>query len=774
MRAVLFGVFFLSGFAALLYQVVWQRVLAIFSGADVYAVTVIVAAFMAGLGVGNLVGGYLADRLTAGRQVLLFAAAELAIALFAWVSLPLYYDVLYLRLGWLAASPPLLAGVLVLSLLWPTFFMGLSLPLLARGLTARAAAAPAVIGWLYAVNTLGAAVGAAVTTWIFSSKLGFETTVLVGGAINVLCAVGALAAYRAQRSSAPAAPRDDAGTGAAGGALADQLTASGLALPSAAWFAIYALSGFVALGLEIVWFRFLGVMLKSNSFTFGHMLSVFLTGLAVGTALGILHARRSTNPARDFLILQAAIGGYAALSLALLTASLGWFPPVDWLWRYLGGYAELEIAEAFAFALTLLAGQPLDPEVRRAGMLFIRLYLIMPALVIGPPTLLMGLSFPLLQRVVQRDLARLGRRVGFLQTANIAGSMAGTMLTGWLFLPTLGTAGTVRLLLAASALFLLLAAARSTHRAAAVGLAVLLAALVPGQARLWAQLHGAPIDHVLAAEDGSGVSALVGTTRDEVIVFANGLGQGHIPFDDTHVALGLLPVMLHPAPRDIALVGLGSAGTLFGAAGRDTTTSITCIEIVGAQHVPLRALHRRDQYAGLDFLYGDSRIRYVVGDGRAVLRFERRAYDLIEADALRPTSAYSGNLYSREYFELLRAHLKPGGYAVTWAPTARTSRTFISVFPHVLGIEPFGEFQILIGSDAPIAWDEATLRTRLSAPAPRAHFAAGGVDVDVMLRAFAAAERFVVGPELDRARLFDLNGDLFPRDEYLVPDSTER
>jgi predicted membrane-bound spermidine synthase len=125
---LVFAVFFASGFAALLYQVIWQRVLVIFSGADVYAATLIVAAFMAGLGLGSLGGGYLADRVDRLRSVKLFGLAELLIALFGFFSTTLYYDVLYQRFGHLPIPAVVLGLILFLSLLWPTLLMGASLP----------------------------------------------------------------------------------------------------------------------------------------------------------------------------------------------------------------------------------------------------------------------------------------------------------------------------------------------------------------------------------------------------------------------------------------------------------------------------------------------------------------------------------------------------------------------------------------------------------------------------------------------------------------------
>ena len=130
-------VFFVSGFAALLYQVIWQRLLGIFSGTDVYSATIIVAAFMAGLGIGHLAGGHAADRVSRRASLVLFGVAEIAIAVFAVFSTSLYYDLLYRRLGGLQLRPETTAIVLFGGLLWPTAFMGASLPLLARAMTDR-------------------------------------------------------------------------------------------------------------------------------------------------------------------------------------------------------------------------------------------------------------------------------------------------------------------------------------------------------------------------------------------------------------------------------------------------------------------------------------------------------------------------------------------------------------------------------------------------------------------------------------------------------------
>ncbi|MBF8301603.1 MAG: spermine synthase, partial [Acidobacteria bacterium] len=171
-------VFFSSGFAALLYQVIWQRMLAIFSGADVYSATVIVAAFMGGLGVGHVSGGHVADRVSRRTSLILFGVAEVAIAAFGVLSAAFYYGFLYQRLGPLPIAQEAMPVILFGSLLWPTFFMGASLPLLARAMTDRLERG---------FNTLGAASGALVATWWLLPNFGLEGSLRVGAALNVAC-----------------------------------------------------------------------------------------------------------------------------------------------------------------------------------------------------------------------------------------------------------------------------------------------------------------------------------------------------------------------------------------------------------------------------------------------------------------------------------------------------------------------------------------------------------------------------------------------------------
>jgi hypothetical protein len=213
----------------------------------------------------------------------------------------------------------------------------------------------------------------------------------------------------------------------------------------------------------------------------------------------------------------------------------------------------------------------------------------------------------------------------------------------------------------------------------------------------------------------------------------------------------------------VAVIGLGSGDTVFGIGGRAETEEIDCIEIVASELAALKAHARRGEYPGLQRLLRDGRVRYHFTDGRSFLMRSGKRYDVIEADALWPECAYAGNLYSEEYFRLLRRRLNPGGYAVTWCPTPRVRDTFVRVFPHAVLIG-----STLIGSDTPIPLDPEAIRQRAGERFTAAHFTLGGVDIDGLIADALAPsiERFT--PESDRSGLTDVNTDLFPKDEYLA------
>jgi spermidine synthase len=725
--------FLLSGAAGLIYQVAWQRILALHSGVGIYSVAVIVAAFMAGLGVGSHLGGVLSLRLSARAAVRGFALVELGIGVFGALSCALYYDLLYLRGSWLY-SDLWRAGLLhFLGLFLPTCLMGMSLPLLVRGTVREASGAGRVVGTLYGINLLGASLGALVTPWFLIRYQGIRGAVLTAAALNVAAGLLALAAGRSTEDAADEAPGPPAAPPA-------------VSHPLPLWIGLYALSGFLALSLEVLWFRILELTVKATAFTFGTMLCYYLLGSAVGCFLAAPRVARLQHPLRVFLACQCVLLLYAGVAVVLLARLPPDMPVYDWFFRYWNENVGFKLGEIW------------DP-----GRLW-RLYGLFPALLYGPPTVLMGFSFPVLQRAVHDDPRTSGRKVGILQAANIAGCVAGSLLIGLGALQLVGTTGSLRLL---CGLGLLMAAAGlrwAARPALFAGFAAALVAVVaalPSQHDFWTRLHGSRSTATLVDEDASGVVAIVPNPRGPWRVFVSGKNNSQIPFGGMHTRLGAGPALVHPAPVDVAIIGLGSGDTAWSAGVRPETRSITVFEISGPQPRLLRRLAAGADVPALRAFLEDPRVRIVVADGRRALRFSDARYDVIEADALWPHVSGAGNLYSVEFFRECAARLKPGGIMCTWAPTPRIYASFSQVFPYVLGT---ASREVLIGSLSPLPDDTAVWEERLASPAVQAYLGAASAEPGRLLRRLIGLNR-----RGWRHTGLDTNHDLWPKDEFNAP-----
>jgi hypothetical protein len=514
--------------------------------------------------------------------------------------------------------------------------------------------------------------------------------------------------------------------------------------PLSLWLSLYALSGFVALSLEILWFRVLDVAVKSTAFTFGTVLAVYLLGSAVGALAAAPRVARLRRPLRAFLLAQCALVALAAVPLVVVVA----LPPdtrgLAWFVDYWAGYAFF----------------PLGHEADRTSI--VRLYVQLPLLLFFLPTVLMGASFPILQRAVHDDPATSGRKVGALQAANIAGCAAGSLLVGLVCLQHLGTPGTLRLLLGLGIVFALVGLRYYGGAFVAPALALLvLAAALPGPDRLWRRLHGVPARAPLVffEEDATSVVAL---TPDEGgwRLSVNGKGNSWIPYGSmrygsAHTLLGAMPATVHPAPVDVAVVGLGSGDTAWAAAWRPETRSLTVFEISAPQPKILWRLVGLVDMTDTRALLEDPRLRIRIEDGRKALEAGETTYDLVETDATWPETAGSGNLYSVEFFAVASRRLKPGGVMCTWAPTPRVAATFRAVFPHALEADG-GD--VLIGSLSPIPFEPEAWVARAAASEPYLGARRTKDVLDALRRLRPAGPAPAVAP----------NRDLFPRDEYAV------
>ena len=724
-RFIVTALFFLSGFSALIYQTVWQRLLGLFGGSDTVSASLVVSAFLAGLGIGSLAAGLFADRLSRRRALLLFALVEILIGAYAAVSIPLFHDVLLGMLIELSRSRTLTFAAAFLALLVPTVLMGLSLPLLARALVSDMDKAAGRISVLYGINTLGAGIGAlAAGLWLIGT-FGYWPAVLWGAACNGLVGLGALFAAGSRSIAEDEAEAEGtAPVDAASGSRTVRI-----------WCVLVFASGMLAVALQVTWYRLIGTMLQGNAYGFPYILGLLLIGDAIGLFVGARLVARVRDPRSLFIQLQS----WMVLVAVLGILGLYWIIDAGDLQRLLVNVDRFALPAANAVTICIVT-----------------------ALLVVPASVLFGLTFPLAQRAVQTDPHLVGHRVGMIQLANILGNSLGGLIAGLVLLRLFGTAGTLVVLLAAGALFALLLTQQQPNRRAGPALAVAAGVsilLVPTNEEFWSQLHGVNARQTAyVAEDHTGLAVLRRFENGFHRMYIQGHSQSCLPVCTVHAFLGALGPLVHPSPQSVLVVGVGAGGTPYAAGANPRTRTVRAVEIVAPVLTLIDRFAAFDGRFGMRRLKEDKRFEIVVGDGRHDLFLAGRAYDVIEADAILPHTAFSGLLYSREYFQKVREHLAPGGIAVQWAPTERTISTFRTVFPHVIYAAP-----ALLGSSSPIPYDPAALARRIEEPAIREHLRAADVNLDE-LRAFIQGRTPVVWAETGSAT--DINSDLWPRDEY--------
>jgi predicted membrane-bound spermidine synthase len=725
-----FVLFVLSGAAALVYQVAWQRLLALSTGVGVHSVAIITAAFMAGLGIGSQLGGSLSARLTARRSLVAFGLIELGVGAFAALSVPFYYGLLYQKAAWLYDGQLRAAAVHFLSLLPPTALMGTSLPFLVRGLVRRREGAERTIGLLYAANALGAAGGALLTPWLLMRFMGLTRAVLAGAAGSAIAGLGALLLARRglEREEQPAA------------AVAPAASALEPPQPFGAWIALYALSGMVCLSLEIVWFRVLDVAAKGAAFTFGTLLCVYLVGLGCGSLAAAGWATRVRRPVRVFLLCQCGI----VLTTLVAHLLLIWLPPS---WPGLAWLVEYGRRPTGVKMVPFEAGA------------FVAVYAALPLLLFGPSTFLMGVGFPVLQRATQTDAQSSGRRVGVLQAANIAGCVVGSLATGLFLLERVGTSGVFRALtLVSAALALFGWWALRERRFVALAAALLVgAAVFPSNHRLWLRLHGSPPAEAKVEESAAGVTVLTPHGRGYRLVI-NGRYNSWLPYGWLHTVIGSLPAIAHPRPQEVAVVGLGSGDTTWAAACREETQRAVVFEIATSQPRLLARVAHESAMVRLRSFLSDPRVSIVTDDGRRRLSADRKSYDVIVVDSIDYDTSLSTHVHSLDFFRLARSRLKPGGLFCALAKTPRIRAAVSQAFAHTV----FFREDLVMGSADPIPVQKELWRQRLWSPRMLDYL--GKARVRQVLEFVEAAEY-----RLARDSRADVNRDVDPKDEFFRP-----
>ena len=730
----LYILYFISGFTALLYQVAWQRMLGLFSGSDVRSVTIIVASYLLGLGLGNWLSGSISDRLTSRQCVMVYGCCNLGIAGFAVASRFIFYDLLFLRLQYLAQSLVITLGIVFISLLIPTVLMGISLPMLSRAINRSAEGAASSIGLLYGFNTLGSGLGTLISGWYIVGTLGYDKSVYLGAVFSFTVGISALAL--ASRFPNRSVSEDKF----ARDAKFDSSKDSSLKT----WYILIFLAGFTAISWEIIWFRVLDIALQSNAYTYAHLLSFVLISNAIGSTIGAKAISYIRRPKRIFLIIQGIISLYSAIAI--------W--GIGLYWQANPG---LRSDEGFINLSNINA------EVWFK-------YLVIPGAIAILPSLLMGFYFPLVQQAVQQDSDKIGKRVGFIYLTNILGNTLGSLLTGLVLIDLLGTAGSVRLLVILGIGFLLAMRPRlfkNLLTTALIIISVIAAVIFPNNNSLWAALHAVDSQaYFQIAEDSTSVAAIA-ETNGKGKLYASGQVQANFPYLHIHGLLGSVPALLHPNPEKVMIIGLGSGGTPHTIGVNPETEKIKIIELLGAELPVLKKYAVRPAGQPLQYLLQDPRYEIIVGDGRRELTISDEKFDIIEADAIQPWRSRAGMLYSQEFFQEVQSRLKPGGFFVQWDVASGAQQTMQSVFPYVMRVGMAGNLWILIGSEHRISFDKELLTQRLQQPQVVNFLEQAGFDLDRMRQDVRQAHvQMFSSKNGNKPQPF--NTDLFPRGEYYL------
>jgi predicted membrane-bound spermidine synthase len=657
--------FFLSGFPALLYQIVWQRALFTLYGVNIEAVTMIVTVFMLGLGLGSLGGGWLSTR-KGMRLLLAFGLIEFSVGSFGAASLWLFHRIGSFTAGASTAATGFIAFAL---LLLPTVLMGSTLPLLVEHFVRRSGNVGESVGLLYSVNTFGSAGACFAAALLLMRLLGESGSIRLAVCFNLSVGVAALLLQR--KDSAPQAVKQE-----------PEPRAPQETIPLGSGMFLAGVTGFIALAYEIVWFRIYSFASGGTAPCFAYLLAYYLLGIAYGS-LAVRDACRQKlgNNLRGTLGASSCVVMLGTISAFLLGPALAlWVVHVNYFLSFV-----------FVFAAAAL----------------------------------LGAAFPLLSHATIDPACNSGKSISFIYVSNIIGSTLGSFLVGFVVLDHWSTRATSLLLLGlgffASTVFAALSGPKWPKRifitggVACVALALASGPLFSGiyERLLFKTAYNNSIRFSDVVENRSGVIAVYPSTVEygfpTQVVFSGGAYDGQINVDLMHDSNLLFRAFaisgLHPNPRKVLVIGLATGAWTQVLVNDPQVEDVTVVEINPGFLSIIR------KYPVVESLLRNPKIHIVIDDGRRwLVAHPDRQFDFILMNTTWNYRAHISNLLSTEFMGLMRAHLNPGGiayYNTTFSGDALA--TGATAFPYALRI-----YNFLAVSNNPITLDKNLWRAALT------------------------------------------------------------
>lgn len=693
-----------SGCAALIYEIVWFQLLSLNIGSSAVSLGVLLGTFMGGMCIGSLGLSRVIPRRRHPLRV--YAALEAAIGVLGILvlyGLP-YAGGIYTSIAAHGMPGLFLRGVVsAICLLPPTLLMGATLPAIARWVETT----PAGVSWLgffYGGNTAGAVFGSLLAGFYLLRVYDMTTATMVAVAINAAVALSAFALS----TVTPHAP------------VAEAAPATDTVPPAPGAWLVYltiGISGATALAAEVLWTRMLSLLLGATTYTFSLILAAFLVGIGIGSSVGSVLARSVADA-------RAALGWCQAL----LAAGIAW-----------AAYSQTQ----------MLPYWPVNPGLASSPRFLFEIDLVRCLWVVVPAALLWGASFPLALAGIGSGERDGGRLVGRVYAANTVGAIAGALCASLLLIAWIGTQQSERVLIGlatVSALLMLVpvlssdaARLRVSHRGAAWGVAIVAAAL-------WLGSTVAPVPGLLVAYGrwmvtylpyegqiiyvGEGMNSSVAVTRsaDGVMNYHNaGKVQASSEPQDMRLQrmLGHLTTLLPANPASVLVIGLG-AGVTAGAVSVDPRVKHETI----AEIEPLVPRVVSKYFAPYNFdVVANPKVSVVIDDARHFILTTDQKFDAVTSDPLDPWVKGAATLYTKEFFDVVKQHLNPGGvvtlfvqlYESNTAAVKSEVATFMQAFPNgiVFGntYNGGGYDMVLVGSVDPMTIDVDAIEKRLETPA---------------------------------------------------------
>ncbi|MFN4873788.1 MAG: fused MFS/spermidine synthase [Akkermansiaceae bacterium] len=700
-RGIFYLMVFFSGFAGLLYQILWMRQLGLLLGNTSYAAAITLGIFFLGLATGSWFWGNRCARLP--KLLHTYACLELGIAVSGIFFLAVLnyfhrlYPTIYQSVG-PGTNLLILKSLLTLLMVFPpSFFMGGTIPVLGQFLIRTQTSFGNTAAKIYGINTIGAAAGAFITGFFLIILLGFKLTCFLGIFISLAIAlVSFLIARRPETAVAEAAvvePEQKSNSSKKSVSKKKEVAEPVVEQAKAASrFVIYAfafISGFNVLALEVLWTRMFAQVHENSVYSFSAVLIVILICLALGALFASWLAKRSAHPIKTLFFLMILSGIGVAISpfiFSSITDKLQMIPTnvsfANYIWNlFKTGFAT-----------------------------------------IGLPCLVLGTVFPFLMKSEERYADQPGKSIGALSAINTIGASLGAMICGFLLLQFLGMWRSVQIIAAS---YFIIALIMPTEKSTTLGATKILTAFIfivcltilnPNNLPVTGTVDAAEpetIVEVWEASDGT-VSVVQSNTAGHSIKVNSGYSLGSTSSRISQILQTRIPLLIYPETESIFYLGMGTGATAGEALNKQEFRNIKEVTVCELLPDVVKASKKYmtgkvDNTDYTNGLFSDPRAKVIVEDGRNHLMATDKKFDMINADLFIPYHRGTGSLYSLEHYQSAKKRLNPDGVYVQWLPLYQISeyefgvitKTMLSAFNQVTlwrhNFQPGAEIAALIG-----------------------------------------------------------------------------